>query len=731
MAVRIQVLGQVRAWRDGESVDLGSAGQRAVLGLLALADGKPVTRGMLVHALWGDHPPPTAVNILQTRVKHLRRVLEPDRPPRRDSALIPRVGDGYRLCAPPGGVDLAEFRRLVRLAGQDRDASRLGEALRLWRGDPLIDVPALHRHPALLALVEEWRGALTRYADAMLAEGHADRAVQLLAEAAAAHPLDEAVQSRLIRAYQAAGQRAQAFATYQAVRAQLVRELGVDPGPELAAAHDALLRDDPPPRPDAGHGAPAAPQPAVPAELPADVVGFVGRQAELVHLDRLAFADGPGPTTALRVLAVTGTPGVGKTALAIRWAHRVRERFPDGQLYVDLRGHDPEPPLSAADALARALRSLGLPAGATPSAPGERAARLRSMLAGRRMLLVLDSAASVEQVRPLLPGTGDCVVLVTSRDSLAGLVAGHGAARLEVDLLPLHDAVSLFTRLRAPAGGSEPDAAAALALRCARLPLALRIAAELALVRGSGPLAGLVEELSDPHRRLELLSGGQDARTSVTAVFSWSYARLPDPAARMLRLLGLHPGPDIDSYALAALCGTDLAAARRAIDVLVRAHLVRRCGDDRYQLHELLRAYAARLVLDDDEESRHAALTRLLTYYRVAAAAATDTLPPAERHRAEHPAERHRAGDRAGPCGSGPVPPACLLGQDWLDRERANLVAAAVHASRYGWPEHGVALTRALLRYVERGGRLEEAATLHMRALRAGRVVGMCAGRRA
>ena len=717
MVLRIQVLGLTRAWVDGRPADLGPAGQRAVLGLLVLADGRPMSRSVLIDALWGDEPPDSAVNILQTRVKHLRQALEPGRPARRPSELIPLAGDGYRLNAPPGSVDLAEFRRLVRLAEQEQDHRWLDEALRLWHGEPLADVPMLSRHPPLLALVEERRAVLTRYAEAMLAEGHLDRAVRLLAEAAAARPLDEAGQARLIRAYQAAGRRAQAFATYHAVREQLVEELGVDPGPELAAAHEALLSDDPdrgtsaaqPGRPD------GVPSPPVPAELLADIGGFVGRTAELAELDRLALADRDGPPTALRVVVVSGTAGVGKTTLAVHWGHRVCDRFADGQLYVNLRGYDPERPVPAGDALAGLLRSLGLPAEAVPVGLAERAARFRSMLANRRMLLLLDNAASVEQVRPLLPGIGSCVVLVTSRDAMAGLVAGHGADRIVLDLLPLPDAVALFTRLLPSRVDTEPEAAAALAVQCARLPLALRIAAELALMRGTAPLATLVGELTDQHRRLDLLTTGADAHTDVGAVLSWSYGHLPEPAARMFRLLGLHPGPDIDSYALAALCAEDLAATRREVDVLARAHLVRRCDDERYVLHDLLRAYAARLVALDDEQTRGRALDRLLAYYRDTAQVAAETL---------YPAERHRLVAAAGPGSPGPALDTAGVSLAWLDAERANLVATAVHAGRHGRPEHTTALTMVLLRYLEGGGHHDEATTLHTHALRSAALVG-------
>ncbi|MFC4072063.1 AfsR/SARP family transcriptional regulator [Actinoplanes subglobosus] len=725
--LRIQVLGLTRAWVGGEPADLGPAGQRALLGLLILAGGQPVSRAALVHGLWDDEPPESAVNVLQTRVKHLRRVLEPGRTARTASELIPLAGDGYRFAAPPGSVDLAEFRRLVRQAGQEHDDRRLDAALRLWpHGEPFADVPLLGRHPAVIALGEERRAVLTRYATVMLADGHTGRAVRLLAEAAAARPLDEAGQARLIRALRVVGRRAEAFETFHAVRATLAEELGVDPGPELTAAHEELLAEDrgglpssspngpgvavSPPLPEARTAPPPAGRPGdvagsrtapPPAELPGEVAGFTGRQAESAELDRLA---GSGQ----RIVVVSGTAGVGKTSLAVRWGHRARDRFPDGQLYVDLRGYHPEQPVTAGDALAGLLRSLGLTADQIPPGLAERSARLRSLLAGRRMLLLLDNAATVDQVRPLLPGAGACVTLVTSRDSLAGLVAGQGADRLELDLLPLADAVALVGRLLRSRAGDEATAVAALAVRCARLPLALRIAAELALMRGT-PLSDLVGELSDRHRSLDVLATGDDPQTDVAVVLSWSYGHLPPHAARVFRLLGVHPGPDIDGHALTALCGD----ARPAVDVLTRAHLIRRTDTDRYVLHDLLQAYAARLAAADDESEQ--ALDRLLRYYRLAAQTAAETM---------YPAERRRLVDSPAPAGPGPLLDTAARSLAWLDTERANLVATAVHAERHGRPEHTTALTLVLLRYVEAGGHHDEAATLHTHALRAAARLG-------
>jgi len=305
----------------------------------------------------------------------------------------------------------------------------------------------------------------------------------------------------------------------------------------------------------------------VPAQLPGDVDVFTGRAAELAELDRLlttapirtdAADKAGGDSTSVVISAVSGTAGVGKTALALRWAHQVRAEFSDGQLYVNLRGYDPDQPLSAGYALAGFLRALGVPGAEIPPEVDERAAAYRSLLDGRRILIVLDNASSVEQVRPLLPGTPSALVVVTSRDALAGLVARHGARRLDLDLLPPEDAVALLRALIGERAEAEPDVAVTLAGQCVRLPLALRVAAELAAARPSTSLAQLVGELADEQRRLELLDAGGDPRTAVRAVFSWSYRHLPAEAARAFRLIGLHPGPDLDPYATAALTHTGL-----------------------------------------------------------------------------------------------------------------------------------------------------------------------------
>jgi DNA-binding SARP family transcriptional activator/Tfp pilus assembly protein PilF len=786
--LRVQVLGPVRAWRDGTELDLGTPRQRALLGLLALACGQPVGRDELIDTLWSDQPPPTAINVIQTHVKRLRQIMDPQRPPHRPSVVLPRVGDGYALRLAAEAIDVERFRQLVTAArvrhhgNEGQAAAVLDEALRLWQGAPFADVPALAAHPKLAALLAERRVALARYGEALIASGAAVDALPALEEAAAAQPLDEAAQARLVRAYHAAGQPARAFETYHKVRKRLADELGVDPGAQLTAAHLALLgAGTPAPEPAARAVLPAeaavpavlpaeaavpavlpaeaaaagqppppvtpevtpsepvpVPQPApapIPTQLPADVYGFTGRAAELSSLDTLLepwsqTGDGTpngshqsqtsdAGLTAAVICAVSGTAGVGKTALVVHWAQRVRQHFPDGQLYLDLRGDDSDEPVSPGDALARLLTALGVRAEEIPLDVDGRTARYRTEVTGRRMLVVLDNAASVEQVRPLLPGTSSCVVVVTSRDRLAGLVALHGARRLNVGLLPMKDALSLVRTLIGSPVLAEPAAAAELVEQCARLPLALRVAAELAVTRPQTLLAELVAELADHKARLEFLDVGGDARGAVRTVFSWSYQRLPDDVAQAFRWLGLYPGPDADLYAIAALCGTDLGTARRLAAQLTRVHLVQVAGTGRLSLHDLLSAYAAELShREDTEAERRAALTRLFDYYLVAGAAAVKLL---------HPADQQHHPPRATP---DPITPRLrdpAAARAWLDAERPTLVALCAHGAAHGFTGQVSRLAATLYRYLE-GGHHIDALTIHTHALAGAQRAGDLAG---
>jgi tetratricopeptide (TPR) repeat protein/transcriptional regulator with XRE-family HTH domain len=429
---------------------------------------------------------------------------------------------------------------------------------------------------------------------------------------------------------------------------------------------------------------------SVPRQLPLDVYGFTGREREIAELDALL-----GDRSVAVISAVSGTAGVGKTALAVRWAHQVAHRFPDGQLYLDLRGYDPERPIPPAEALAGFLRALGVDNVDIPAGPAERAARYRTELAGRRVLVVLDNAPGPDQVRALLPGGASCFTLVTSRDDLAGLVVRDGARRIELDTLPPKESVNLLRTLVGARVDADPAAAAELAECCAGLPLALRIAAE-----ADRPLAHLVADLRDERRRLDLLDTAGDPRTAVRSVFSWSYRRLSAAGARAFGLLGLHPGRDIDAAAVAALSNVDIDIARSLIEELARAHLIEPSGPERYRMHDLLRAYAAERAGGADR----AALSRLFDHYLETASAATAALFPHDRpHRtAMAPEDATR----------------------WLDAQRANLVAVALHAAKHGWPGHSVGLSSVLWRHFEVGGHYQEALAVHTSAADAARETG-------
>jgi len=448
----------------------------------------------------------------------------------------------------------------------------------------------------------------------------------------------------------------------------------------------------------------------IPRELPGAAGHFTGRQAELSALTRLLEQDEAGTVV---ISAIGGTAGVGKTALAIRWAHQAADRFPDGQLYANLRGYDPDQPVAAADALAGFLRSLGVPGPEIPDEMEDRARLYRSRLAGRRILVLLDNARDSEQARSLLPGDPGCVAIVTSRDTLAGLVAASGARRLDLDVLPGADAVALLRSLIGSRVDDDPGVAAALAGLCARLPLALRIAAELAVARPAATLRELVAELEATH--LDGLNAGED-RTDVRTVLAWSYCQLRPDTAEAFALTGLHPGQDFDILAAAALTGTTAARVRTMLSQLVRGSLLQAIGSGRYGMHDLLRAYAREQAGARDTGSgyRHA-LTRLFDYYLAAAAAAMDVLFPAEAHLRP----RTSAADAVLP-----AMPGHKEARAWLDGERANLVSAVAYCAAHGWPGHATGLADTLFRYLISGSHLTEAETIYGHALQAAQGVG-------
>jgi tetratricopeptide (TPR) repeat protein/transcriptional regulator with XRE-family HTH domain len=450
------------------------------------------------------------------------------------------------------------------------------------------------------------------------------------------------------------------------------------PGPqssmhELVPAAMPWFVMAPPNQPPAG---PLAKPGPVLRQLPADVAHFTGRAAELATLNALLAQDDAARPTAMVIAVIAGTAGVGKTALVVHWAHQVRDRFPDGQLFVNLRGYDPGLPMPPEQALEGLLRALNVPAERIPPGLGERAALYRSLLDGRRILIVLDNANAAEQVRPLLPGSSTCRVVVTSRSRLSGLIAHDGASRVTVDLLPPAEAIALLRDVIGTARvKAEREATAELASRCAYLPLALRIAAERAATHPHVTLAGLASELAVMHDRLDLLTTAEegDKTTAVRAVLSWSYQTLSSDAARTFRLLGLHTGPDISTPAAAALTDTTPAQARRLLETLVSTHLIEETGRDRYRFHDLLRCYAAeRAKVEEIDHDCDAAVRRVLTWYLHTGDAADRVLDP---HRRRIPLDHPEV--------------ACspleftAYGEalDWCETERANLVAAIRQAA--------------------------------------------------
>jgi len=725
----LRLLGPVRWEAAAGQLDLGTIKQRTMLAALAVEAGRLVSWSELVDRVW-DQAPANGVRRLYTYANRIRRLLETVEgagagPP----ARLARGSAGYLLHLDPDLVDLHRFRRLQAAAGDGRrpDAERarlLGEALGLWQGSPLADLPGEWPARMRLAWCPHRVEAAVAWAEAQLRLGEPAPVIGVVRELAVEYPLAEPLTGVLIRALAGVGRHAEALDCYAGHRTRLVEQLGTEPGAELRELHEALLRcglprSRPAARPGSRGGDPARP---TPAQLPGDVPGFTGRRTELATLDRwLSRPTMPAGThqwdsaaagpTAVVISAIDGTAGVGKTALAVHWAHRVAARFPDGHLYVNLRGYDPDRPVSAAEALAGFLRALGVPDRDIPAEQDERAARYRSLLNGRQMLVILDNAGDVEQVRPLLPGSAACMTVVTSRDALAGLVARDGATRLDLDLLPLEEAVTLLRSLVGGRADADPEAAAVLAARCARLPLALRIAAEFAAAHPAIPLADLVGELADQQQRLDLLDAAGDGRTAIRAVFSWSYDALTPAAAGLFRLLGLHPGPDISAAAAASLAGLPPAETRRLLAALTRASLLTEHNPGRYGFHDLLRAYAVDLThTHDPEDHRRAAVGRLLDHYLHTAHTADRLLYPA----------RDPIPLALTPPGVG-VTPEQLAGNGqvmaWLTAEHPVLLAAVRLAAETGFDTHTWQLAWTLTTFLHRRGHWHDLTTAWQTAL--------------
>jgi len=594
MAVRVEfgLLGPLVVRCEGASVPIAKGRQRALLAALLLDVGHLVTVRQLTDVLWGDTPPAMARAALHNQIRRLRDALDGVGRDR----ILTQPG-GYLIHLEPGELDvirmqdlLADARAAARAREWDRASAIAADAVLLWRGEPLADLgsEALTRRSPYLT--EIYLQAVETRLEAGLNLGrHADVTSELR-RLIAEHPFREHAYALLMLALYRSGSQGEALAVYQAARRLLAGELGCEPGPELQRLHQRILEGDRQLVSPARKSAVAEAYPAVvPRELPAAIGQFTGRARELRALTGML--DGPAGTVVIS--AIAGAAGIGKTALAVQWAHQVADRFPDGQLYVNLRGFHPSgKPVPAAAAVRGFLEALGVQAERIPADLDAQARLYRSLLSGRRMFVLLDNARDEEQVRPLLPGGPGCLVLVTSRCQLSGLVAAEGAHALTLGLLSEAEARDLLTRrLGAARLGAEPRAATELVGLCAGLPLALAIAAARA-ARPGARLDALSEELKDVQTRLDALDTG-DPSVSVRAVFSWSVDNLPARQTRMFRLLGLHPGPDIAIPAAASLAGTPPAQARGDLRELARAHLISEHVPGRYAMHDLLRAYAA------------------------------------------------------------------------------------------------------------------------------------------
>jgi DNA-binding SARP family transcriptional activator len=696
--IRVEVLGPVRAWRGDVEIDLGAPRQRAVLAVLASNANRAVSRTELIDSLWGEHAPASAEGSVHTYVAGLRRALEPDRTNRAPSQVLASVGSGYVLRLADDQVDLTAFEShlaaMREAAADPRTAlEHVDAAIALWRGAPLSGIPGPFSELERTRLAELYLGAVEHRAALMLRTGRATDVVAELSRVVHEHPLRENLRGLLMNGLYQCGRQAEALEVYAETRRLLQSELGVQPGPELRQLHEQILANDP------GLSDHRAPRPlvapvggrVVPAQLPHDINTFTGREKELAllrqHLD----------TTERGVLiaAIDGIAGIGKTALAVHFAHEIAERFPDGQLYVNLRGFDPnQPPLSAVNALGQLLRGLGVEPHQVPSAPEEQASMYRSLLAGKRILVVLDNAASTDQLRSLLPGSHTCMVLVTSRNRLGGLVARDGAYRITLDVLSEAESRRLLVR----SVGEErltgcPNALAKLVQRCGYLPLALRIIAANLAARPHMTVNDLAEALCHEQDRLDVLASPDDETTAVRAVFSWSYHALKPEAAQTFRLLGLHPGPEIGTAAAAALADAPLVATRRMLDGLSSCHLVEAIGRDRYRLHDLLRVYATERALAEEPPAERAAATgRLMSWYLHTAAAADRVLMPQNRPIPLEPVLEH-----CEPLAFGTYHQALA----WLEQERVNLIAACREAGRLGDLDTGWKLPTALVYFLE------------------------------
>jgi DNA-binding SARP family transcriptional activator/Tfp pilus assembly protein PilF len=704
-ALSVGVLGPLTVSVGGRPVALTAGRLRTLLAVLALSVGEPVPTDRLATSVWDDDLPSDPKRSVQIYVTRLRSALGPD--------AIGTAPGGYVLRTAADRVDAARFVRLLEAAASAPDAgterAHLLEALGLWRGTPFEDVRSTWLEQVASArLVERYLGAVERRVELDLTDGHHARLVPELRELTVRYPFRERLWGQLMLALYRSGRQGDALEVYLSLYRLLADELGVEPGEPVRELHRQILTADPALTP------PPAANTHVPErvrQLPVPPPMFTGRTREVADLDRVHDA------STVVISAIDGMAGIGKTALAVHLAHRIADRYPHGQLFIDLHGHTPGiAPREPAQALDYLLRALGVPGPRIPADLEDRAALYRTRLADQKMLILLDDAASETQVAPLLPGSPGCLVLITSRRRLAGLDHTHA---LSLDTLPAPEAADLLIRTAGEGrlGDEPPDLVAELVELCGRLPLAIRIAAARLRSHPAWSLLHLVQRLRDQQRRLSELEAGQ---RSVTATLDLSYQHLGAGQQRAYRLLGQHPGPDIDPYAAAALLDSTLDDARRLLDQLLDAHLLQEPTPGRYRFHDLVRAHAALTTLADRAQSTgHAEVHRLLDYYRHTASLAMDAAYLYERER------RPQIPPAGTPTPDLADPTAAL---DWLDSERPNLLSTARYAAERGRPEQVLHLSSILHRHLLTRGHYHDAETLHRQALASARAIGHHAG---
>jgi DNA-binding SARP family transcriptional activator/predicted negative regulator of RcsB-dependent stress response len=722
--MRFGVLGSLLVQDEAGGVrSVAGVRQRILLAALLMRANQVVSAGELAEIVW-DGAPPAGGAALRTQVMRLRHALGSE-----VTARIATRDPGYVITLGEQELDSTLFEAWCREAGAAVRAERWREAagvssraLGLWRGEVLVDVDSRVLREEYAVRLEQMRMQAVEWrVDGEMHLGRHDQLVPELRDLAQRYPLRERVHAQLMLALYRCGRQAEALEAYRDARRILVEELGIEPGAPLRELHHKILAGDPalvapPPGQDDGVEPAAAGRVVAPQQLPAGIPHFTGRADELEALTTLADrARGFGG--AVVISAIAGTAGIGKTALAVHWGQQAADRFPDGRLYANLRGFDPTGvPVETTAAIRGFLDGLGVPVDRIPAGLEEQISLYRSLLVDQRALVVLDNARDADQVRPLLPGGPNCLVLVTSRNQLIGLVAVEGAQPLTLDLLHLDEARELLAhRLGAERVAREPAAADELIRLCARLPLALNIAAARAALRPGYPLGRLVEELSDGHDRLAGLDTG-DSTANVRAVFWWSYRTLDPSAARMFRLLGVHAGPDITVPAAASLAATSRDQARGALHELARAHLLSEHQPGRFSFHDLLRAYAVEQTnTHDTEAERRQALHRALDHYLHTAYSADRILAPTREPITPNPPQ------------SGTTPESLTDDQQawvWLEAEYPVLQAAITQAATLEFDTHAYQLPWILKTFLDRRGRWHDLAAVQTTAVAAARHAG-------